>query len=478
MKQKDQINVFAHGSYIGTGGYNNHTRDFFRHLSDLINLKVRNFTIGKSWSHLSDEPHNGEPYLNELDKKLVQYQSLWGGDGELKTYPIHSKYKNDFSHNVNLVLSETNHHYYYEDYIGPKIAYNVWESTLQPKEFFDKLLEYDQIWVASKWQAECTIKQGADPNRVKVVPEGVDVNTFYPELVNHKDYNDGRFKFVLFGRWDYRKSTKEIIETFLNTFDKDEPVDLIISVDNPYANDGVETTEDRLALYGLVDKRIKIKHFPSREDYIKYLKKGHIFLSCARSEGWNLPLIEAMACGTPSIYSADSGQMEFAEGKGLPVKIKEHKPANLQDGMFSENLPGEFPEPDFDDLSKVMRDAYVNYDKHKIKAIEDSKIIHEQFNWDKVAEIGRDTLLDFLDNYTTSLDSNKIDITFHPSPKVEITGDNNKVYKVEFCKGDELIFSDNIGNNMWCALPEGDLDINLSVKINGKLVDSVINRLK
>ena len=30
------------------------------------------------------------------------------------------------------------------------------------------------------------------------------------------------------------------------------------------------------------------------------MKNGHVFLSCARSEGWNLPLIEAMACGTPA----------------------------------------------------------------------------------------------------------------------------------------------------------------------------------
>ena len=41
----------------------------------------------------------------------------------------------------------------------------------------------------------------------------------------------------------------------------------------------------------------------------------------------NLPLIEAMACGTPSIYSNCSGQLEFAKGKGLPVKISHMEPA-------------------------------------------------------------------------------------------------------------------------------------------------------
>ena len=30
---------------------------------------------------------------------------------------------------------ETNHHYYYHNYKGPKIAYNVWESTDNQKDF-------------------------------------------------------------------------------------------------------------------------------------------------------------------------------------------------------------------------------------------------------------------------------------------------------------------------------------------------------
>jgi len=294
--------VKAHCSYIGTTGYNHHSRDFFRKLSEKIDLKIRNFTIGKSWNWPNNEPHNGEPYINDVDKKLLEEQTLWTNQekGERAEFSIYKDYLNEFEHNIDLVLNETGHHFFYDLYNKPKIAYNVWESTLQPPHFFDKLLEYDQIWVPSKWQADCTIKQGADPSKVKIVPEGVDVDTFYPEDPQTiLDYVDGRFKFLIFGRWDYRKSTKEIIETFLKEFDPSEPVDLIVSIDNPFSGDGHETTEKRLEHYGFTDKRIKVKHFPSREDYITYLKNGHVFLSCARSEGWNLPLIEAMACGTP-----------------------------------------------------------------------------------------------------------------------------------------------------------------------------------
>ncbi len=441
--------VKVHCSYIGTTGYNHHSRDFFRKLSEKIDLKIRNFTIGKNWNWPNNEPHNGEPYLNSLDKQLLTEQTLWVNETNREEFSIYSKHINEFEHDIDLVLNETNHYYFYDSYDKPKIAYNVWESTLQPPQFFDKLLEYDQIWVPSQWQADCTIKQGADPDKVKVVPEGVDVNTFYPEDPQTTlDYKDGRFKFVLFGRWDYRKSTKEIIETFLKEFTPSEPVDLIVSIDNPFSGDGYETTEKRLKHYGFTDKRIKVKHFPSREDYVTYLKNGHVFVSCARSEGWNLPLIESMACGTPSIYSACSGQMEFAKGKGLPVKILGEKPVMDADYNHFNSSVGNYYEPDFEDLARVMRDAFENYTDHKKRAVEEAKLIHRDFNWDKIAEIGNQTLQNFMTNL-----KNEIIISFTDGARCEVKGPLNQEYQVKFYNDDtnELVWEDIIKNNMWTA---------------------------
>ena len=456
--------VYAHGAYVGTTGYANHTRDFFRHLSKHIPLKVRNYTIGKGWEWPKDEPHNKEPYFTPLDKELLIEQTLQTGDNQREDFPIYTKHGDKFDHNLNLVLMETNHYYFYDHYKGPKIGYNVWETTLQPEAFFNRWKTYDQVWVPSKWQAACTIAQGMPIDKVKVVPEGVDINTFYPEDPQTTlDYIDGRFKFVLFGRWEYRKATKEIIETFLKTFTKDDPVDLILSADNQFATDGLKSTEERLEHFGFTDERIKVKHFPSREDYITYLKNGHVFLSCARSEGWNLPLIEAMACGTPSIYSNCSGQTEFASGKGLPVKITGEKP--------NPDNVGNYYEPDFKDLAYVMRDAFENYTNHKKRAIEEAKIIHRDFNWEKVAEIGRDTIQEFLNNYKEPQDSNTINVNYIGKPKVEILGDVSKEYEVEFINRDtnKVIHKDIIRNNMWteCSI---QYYIPWLIKVNGKEV--------
>ena len=151
--------IFLHGSYIGTTGYNQHTRDFVRHLSDLTDIKVRNFTVGKTWSGMSDNPHDNESYFNEIDKKVLYEQILTTPNGR-ENFKMYKDKSKDFKPDVHVVLCETNHYIFYDNYDGPRIAYNVWESTLQPEHFFKRLSYFDEFWVPSKWQKECTVKQG------------------------------------------------------------------------------------------------------------------------------------------------------------------------------------------------------------------------------------------------------------------------------------------------------------------------------
>jgi autotransporter strand-loop-strand O-heptosyltransferase len=473
--------IFAHGSYVGNTGYNQHTRDFFRALTKHADIKVRNYTIGNSWKDYNLTPHDGETYFNDIDRKILYQQILWEGNGKRGNYPIYPSLEKEFQHNLNIVLCETNHHIFYDTYDGPKIAYNVWETTLQPEQYFSKLLEFDEMWVPSKWQRDCMIKQGYPKDKIKVVPEGVDDKVFFPdEKAKHQLTSNGRFTFFLAGRWDYRKSIKEIIETFLKTFDKDEPVDLIVSVDNPFSNDSFKTTEERLNHYGLDDDRIKVLHFPPRAEYIDILKSCNCFVSCARSEGWNLPLIESMACGTPSIYSNCSGQLEFAEGKGVPVNVLGEKPANQSTYNHFNEMVGNYYEPDFNDLSSKMRFVYEFYEDLKKNALEESEQIRRDFSWENIAKIGSSVINEFilkqesLPKKEKLYVSNKISVSYIDGPKVEILGDENKNYFVEFIDSstNEVIHSQSISNNMWVACGK-KYYIPWQIKINGDVFDEL-----
>jgi len=399
------IVVKAHTSIIGDTGYNTHSRNFFKSLNKLFQVQVRNWTVGSSWvGYMNDEPHNNEYYIDDELKRILVEQTLGTPNGD-EEFPLYKNYENVGNPDVHIVLNDNSHRYFYEDYSGKKIAYNVWETTRQPETFFENLKKFDQVWVPSNWQKKCTIEQGIPAEKVKVVPEGVDGEIFKPSEV---EPNNEKFTFLLIGRWDYRKSIKEIIKSFTETFSEEENVQLIISVDNPFATDGLTSTEQRLNKFGIKHKNIKIIHHMGKNDYVELLKSVNCFLSCARSEGWNLPLIEAMACGIPSTYSEWGAQLEFAKNKGIPIKIKGEVPAAVDnDESWIKDAPGNFCEPDFDSLKFAMRDIYQNYDSYKFKALLDSEKIRKQFSWENAAIIAKKYINELYEKQETEIQDNE-----------------------------------------------------------------------
>ena len=340
---------------------------------------------------MNDTPHDGEPYMTDEIKNMLILQTLFNADKTRSDYPMYG-YKNDFVPDVHIVLAETNNYYFYENYEGYKIAYNVWESTRYPDDFFKRLFYFDEVWVPTQWQFDCLVEQGYPAHKISIVPEGVDVETFKPlDAVPKKD----KFRFIYFGRWDYRKGTTEVLRAFGEVFSGRTDVEMIASVENPYPYDGLKTTEERVDFHKINTENIKFIKFTPREDYVKYLQEGDVFVSCARSEGWNLPLIEAMACGTPSLYSNWGGQLQFAEGKGIPVKIDYLRPANIEHKDF----PGEYCEPDWNNLGEQMLNAFNDYKKYKSFALVEAKEIHDDFNWDIVAKGASDLLTNRFDDF-------------------------------------------------------------------------------
>jgi len=415
-----KLKVRAHTSYLGSTGYASHARGFFRELSKHVDLRVRNF----NW----DSAENLKKYITDTDLEVIDQITLSVGGDRREDFPIKSvgefggfDWKNDpseFNQDVDIVLIEASHHYFFDEYKSKyKIAYSVWESSQVSDQFLNTIRRFDAVWVVSKWHRDCLINQGVEEGKIWVVPEGVDGdfssdNKFEPI----DEYLDGRFKFLFFGRWDYRKSVPEIVQSFLEEFSQDEPVDLILSADNPFSIDGLSSTEERLQHYGFISDKIKVKHFPSRQDYVNYLHNGHAMITCARSEGWNIPLCEALAAGIPVTYSNWGAQLEFCEGIGCPVDFVSEVPASDGDGRSFRNgyeFPGNYCLPDYVDLKRVLRNIYQNYESEKQKAIEYSKIVRDNFNWSRIGEIGFEALQSTIEY------NNKIGVCLSSQPDFE-----------------------------------------------------------
>ena len=400
------MNIKAHCSIIGENGYNNHSRNFFSALNNLHNVKIRNFTVGKSWKGLNNIPHEGEQYLTDDHKSMLFEQILWVDENmcENRSYPIYS-YDDKFIQDVNITLEPMNHHLFYDNHIGKvNIGYNVWETTRYPDSFFNLIKKYDQFWVASNWHKNCLIEQGYDSLRVKVVPEGVDSSKFFPL----ENFSFDKFRFFLVGRWEYRKSTEDIIRNFLQCFSDSNDVELLISVDNSFLGLTGEKIKEKLASLNLLNDKIKIVNFPKSDEYLRLLKECNVFVSCARGEGWNLPLIEAMACGIPSIYSDWGAQLEFAKNMGLPVKIKGEFPARDDLGN---SVVGNYCEPDWEDFKRVLKYSYENFKQIKDKALLESKFIRDTFTWENAAKIADRHI-------SEAVEFNKISVNCSDKPKL------------------------------------------------------------
>ena len=463
-RRMSKIKVVAKTCYLGKTGYAAHARGFFRELSKLVDLRIINYT----WDD------NYESYLNEIDREILWKVILGTSEGP-KPFDPHSQahfekheWKNsgtEFQPEIEIVLIDNGHYFFRTDTategIKHRIAYTVWESTELDSDFINILKkDFDQVWVVTEWHKQCLINQGIEATKIQVVREAVD-SELVPLEFKDKEfhpieyYRDDYFNFIFFGRWDYRKCLPEILDAFLDEFSKDEKVRFILSAENPFAGDG-KTAEDRLREYGIDDEKVVSIGFVNRLKYLRYMQSGHCFVSCARSEGWNIPLIEAMAVGTPAIYSDWGAQLEFAGGRGIPVKVKGEEPAALgHEKGLGPKFSGNYASPDFDDLKRAMRYAKDNYEDLKEKALTESETIRSEFTWENAAKTGLEALLKISENRQevgeeeTVIDY--VSVHFVDGPYVEIHGKGKKRFKVLFMDRtkDQLVYETTLAPGEW-----------------------------
>jgi autotransporter strand-loop-strand O-heptosyltransferase len=458
-----KLKVVAKTCYLGKTGYAAHSRGFFRELSKLVDLRIINYT----W----DDDYTS--YLNDIDREILWKVILGSSEGftyfDPHTQPHFEKHEwlnsgKDFDPEIEIVLMDNGHPFFRdrESYPGIKyrIAYTVWESTQLDTDFINILkTDFDQIWVVTQWHKKCLIEQGIEEQKIHIVREAVDpeltpLRFLEKEFHPIEYYRDDYFNFIFFGRWDYRKCLPEILNAFIDTFKPEEKVRFILSAENPFAGDG-KNTAIRLKEYGLEDERIVSIGFVNRMKYLRYLQSGHCFVSCARSEGWNIPLIEAMAVGTPSIYSNWGAQLEFAEGKGIPVSINGEVPASLGHTLgLGPNFPGNYANPNFSDLKRALRYAKENYETLKEKALAESEIIRSEFTWENAAKSGLAALIKIENNRQESAEETFIDnvsVHFVDGPFVEIKGKGKKRFKTVFKdrKTDLVIYETTLSPGEW-----------------------------
>lgn len=206
----------------------------------------------------------------------------------------------------------------------PRIGFPIFELT----DFTDvekhQIESVDALFVCSKW-AESIIRSQTNQKNVYVVPLGVDNEIFTPQEIV-----DGPTSFLITGKWEVRKS-HDIIAAILSRF-ADRNIKVILACINPFCSQ--EENESWINLFKpLGDKVVLAPRYQTQEEYSKLYSMVDCILSPSRAEGWNLPVLEAMACGKRVITTNYSAHTEFCTpDNAMLVDIDELSTAH--DGKF------------------------------------------------------------------------------------------------------------------------------------------------
>ena len=122
---------------------------------------------------------------------------------------------------------------------------------------------------------------------------------------------------------------------------------------------------------------------------IELYKECHAYVYPSRGDSFGMTLLEAIACGLPTIATSEPGATELIKGRYYNVSTK---------SVPVKNHPwfiGNWGEPNLKDLIKHMKYVYDHYDliieSKELK--ENSDYVRENYSWEKIANMFKNDIL-------------------------------------------------------------------------------------
>ena len=342
-------------------------------------------------------------WLNILRKEKNYSILSLENPNEFYNLPVDYFVHHDYQHNFNEVSLPDE---------GKFVAVRTWDFGKFPLNWVEKINEKcDQLWVHSNWVKKQAIKSGVASQKVKVIPLGIDENVFMPIGEKYHLPTEKRLKFIFIGATVLRKGIDILLKAYRRAFNPEEDVCLVIK-DQPkdVFYSGIKHKKEILNLVN--DKSypelIYIDKFLSTEELASLYRACNVGVFPYRAEGFSIPILEAMACGVPSIVPNFGACLDFCTPSNsflVPVK-RINVPVK---GTFMINTLGfreEIEEVDFcevpvDILASFLRKAFhMSKNELKRKSRIGAQVAHNSFKWsDSIALIKQH--LDNLDRYRT-----------------------------------------------------------------------------
>ncbi len=173
---------------------------------------------------------------------------------------------------------------------------------------------------------EDLVRRGITPDRVRVIPCGIDTE-FYKQdpLV---PVEDNRLLFV--GRLKRYKGVQHLLEAMKILHSRNLPVKLTVTGDGDYAR------HLRLLVGKLnLQDSVEFPGFIPQEEKLRQIQGAYVAVFPSAKEGWGLTVIEANCCGTPVVASDSDGLRDSVKNGETGLLVEHENPVALADALES-----------------------------------------------------------------------------------------------------------------------------------------------
>ena len=257
---------------------------------------------------------------------------------------------------------------------GRRIGFPFFELNKFTKLETHHLNSLDTIFVTSDWYKQIIMNETSIRD-VQVIPLGVNTKIFKPK---EHEFSDKTIFFNC-GKWEIRKGHDILHELFNDAFEKDDDVELWVMPHNPFITENEEKEwHDMYKNTKLGDKIRFINRVKTHEEVYNIMCNVDCGIFPSKAEGWNLELLEMLACGKQVITTNYSAHTEFCNSQNsFLVDIEKNEIA--YDGKWFNGKVGEWA-----CIDKNEKDQFIEHMRnvHNNKKFNQSGVdTAQKFTW-------------------------------------------------------------------------------------------------
>jgi glycosyltransferase involved in cell wall biosynthesis len=271
-----------------------------------------------------------------------------------------------------------------------------WEFGSLPRDWQAALQQdVDEIWVPSAFIREMYLEAGVEPDRVHVVPNGVDLESLC-SVGPRAELPEAALRLLFVGGTISRKGADVLLSAYDTAFAERDDVLLVVKDLGGQSYYRGMTMSDALrerAASGALPRVHYIEDELTRDELGELYRACDVLVHPYRGEGFAMPVLEAMACGIPVVVTAGGPTDEFCPEDAcwripsVRVRIADGRVGNLET-----IAPPWMLEPDRSALVRVLRDVAAAPGE-RLRRGARARIAAEAYSWDVIADTYADRIL-------------------------------------------------------------------------------------